>query len=427
MDINYFNEFKDAIQQNIASADIDAATLKMMDCAEEFSLSNNNQSEALAIRALFSDLNREVIKYGDNDETRRSRSKLINRLINLLEDFSLEVNNRSYEIAREQEKHVFNFEDAIFKNKKTGEGDVTKSVFFLGKKITKKFKGFALRDVDLTCFEGEITAVVGENASGKTTLLNLLSGSILQDSGETNWYLTDSKNWYFIKNKIAYFRQVYGWTRGKLINTLQYIANINGYRGKDNSELINGLIYRLRLEDHMDKDWLELSEGFKARFQIACLLIRKPKLLILDEPLAHLDINSQQLLLKDLKDFVSLKKYPMSIVITSQHLYEIESIANKILLLDKGNVIYYGNKNEINKDRECNFYEIESNDNEKELLMILQLLNANIQITEWGTYYVIKTPIKILEKDILRHLINNNVSIKYFRNVSTSTRSYFYA
>src|SRR5262249_22653411 len=89
-----------------------------------------------------------------------------------------------------------------------------------------------------------------------------------------------------------------------------------------------------------DATWDEISGGYKTRFEIVRALLSKPDLLILDEPLAYLDILNQQVVLRQLRQLASNRARPIGIIITSQQLYEIEAIADRLLVLEGGNILF---------------------------------------------------------------------------------------
>jgi ABC-2 type transport system ATP-binding protein len=116
---------------------------------------------------------------------------------------------------------------------------------------------------------------------------------------------------------------------------LEYAAAVHGIVGEDNFDWTSRLIARHGLTLYKDRTWSELSAGFRMRFDLALARISRPRLLILDEPLGNLDIVSQQSFLFDLTQLVKTST-ETSIVITSQHLFEIEAIADEIVLLAGG-------------------------------------------------------------------------------------------
>lgn len=425
--IKMFPEFKARIEQLVANGNLEEATISLMDCAKECSSSDGTRKEALLLRADFSELRSEVTRFDETDATRRIRKMLYHRVLELLNSIEREINAReplsSAPDARQAPAPGSGHQAPNPTAGKTG------ALYLSAANVTKKFRDFRLNNVSIDLKAGEITALVGENGSGKTTLLKILAGVLKPDDGELLYPLATSDNWHLKKQEIGYLSQESyrrDWRWGDIRETLRFVAAIHGYRGAKNREAIDHIIYRLRLEDHIDKKWPELSGGYQTRFNLAAILIRQPKILLLDEPLAHPDILVQQLFLKDLKAFVESQKEPMAICVSSQHINEIESLANNILFLEKGSVRFYGPKTEINRAGNNNYFELECALAIPELCEVFQSLHPDIGISEWGTYVVVSTPRHFRESDILGHLLTHRVSIHYFRNVSASTKSYFY-
>ena len=82
-----------------------------------------------------------------------------------------------------------------------------------------------------------------------------------------------------------------------LVDNLHFAAAIHGIRGKENEDEVDFIIWRLGLDKYRNATWNEISGGFKMRFSLGRALVYNPRLLILDEPLANLDVNTQLLFL----------------------------------------------------------------------------------------------------------------------------------
>ncbi len=175
--------------------------------------------------------------------------------------------------------------------------------------LTKAYKSsyFKLELDDLELRLGEITTVVGENSTGKTCLLRIIAGDLAHDKGTLQYPLFQKEtkkrlNWVKIKPQIAYVPQELPYWRGSLLNNLRFEAAIHGVKGKSNYQATEYILQRLGLAEHVHKTWQQLSGGYKLRFALAKALIWKAELLVIDEPLAHLDIKAQMVVLKDLQN-----------------------------------------------------------------------------------------------------------------------------
>ena len=193
---------------------------------------------------------------------------------------------------------------------------------------------------------------------------------------------------------------------------------------KENEDAVNYIIHRLGLHQHENKSWSELSGGYKLRFTLAKALVWRPKILVIDEPLANLDINAQSIVLNDLRNLANSLRHPISILISSQHLHELESVTDNIIFLKQGEVVYNGRIKDFGKERDENSFEIECTLSLKELEIHLKGLDYN-SIDHTGLRFVIHTPLAVSQQEFLQHLIVQGVEVNYFRNISQSTKKLF--
>ncbi len=298
--------------------------------------------------------------------------------------------------------------------------------------LTKTHRGkrvnFVLQPLDLTLRLGEITAVVGENGNGKTTLLKLIAGEHGKDGGEMHYpqfSTTRPTDWYTIKQNLSYIPQEiprwYGTVREQLI----FSAATHGVPAEKIDQLVNFLIGRLRLERYIDARWQELSGGYKMRFALAKALVKKPRLLIIDEPLANLDVNAQVIFLDDLRAFATTPGSPMSVILTSQHLHEVERISDNIIFMRDGHTLYSGQTDSFGNDRGQNSYELAT---EASLTTLQEMAYRDLPeatIEQNGYNFLIRTPVSTDRAAVLTFLIQNDVTPDYFRDISKSTRRLF--
>src|SRR5690606_10595788 len=105
---------------------------------------------------------------------------------------------------------------------------------------------------------------------------------------------------------------------------LKFTASHYGIKGEENELIVLMYMIRFGLWKYRNHQWSELSSGYKMRFELARTFLRKPSILLLDEPLANLDVLAQQLILEDLKHLSHSLANPMGIILSSQQLYEVE-------------------------------------------------------------------------------------------------------
>lgn len=316
-----------------------------------------------------------------------------------------------------------------FANLRRTQSSATNFVVFQCRDLVRTYQRsrFRLGEISLELRSGEITAVIGRNASGKTTFLRLVAGELMPDSGHLSYpMLTNAPampDWLDIRAKIAFVPQLPDRWYGRLRHNLNYVAATFGVRGEANRELVDWHVTRYGLTDYEDATWEEISGGFKIRFELVRALVSQPKLLILDEPLAYLDIVTRQRLLADLRSIASSLESPMPILITSQHIYEIEAIADHIVILDDGRCAFSGYLDEIPKDGPRTLIEISLRARKVDLVKALAEFDLKgIEETIEG-YILALPPATTIEPIFLALRKRFGDDLYAFRDITRSTRS----
>jgi ABC-2 type transport system ATP-binding protein len=375
-------------------------------------------------------------KARDDGERSRIRARMLRLLEEIVAEQSEEEPAGTDETPPEATDRVREPMDQIVEHAQARYRDLEppRDLVFGSEGLGKTYRKsrFQLRGVDLQLRLGEITGVVGENGNGKTTLFRLVAGDLLHDEGSMAFPLLGQDStarkgidWIAVKERLAYVPQELPKWYGALGDNLHYEAAIHGIRGEDNLRDVDFTVERLGLSEHMDKRWGELSGGFKLRFALARALVWKPALLVIDEPLANLDFKAQQVVLKDLRNLADGLRYPMSVLISSQHLHEVEAIADNILFLEQGRVKYNGPIGTLGDARDVNTFELRTPCDEKLLRGHLKILNL-LQIQDQGVAYVIRVPREVTHRELLRHLLDAGVEVEYFRDISRSIKQLFH-
>jgi ABC-2 type transport system ATP-binding protein len=291
--------------------------------------------------------------------------------------------------------------------------------------LKKKFNrsGFQLSVDQLSLLAGSITGVVGENGNGKTTLLDIIAGET-KANGQFHYFGIEANshtNWLELKNNIGFIPQRIPRWYGTLEQNLVIKAALEGISADNIDGELDKLLDFLGLQEYRKLNWTEISTGYRLRFELARILIGNPRLLVLDEPLANLDINTQQKFLSDLKKLLAKKDYPLAVILSSQQLHEIESVADQMLFIKKGEVLYNGNLANISLDEE-HVYELQLNDRDgHDTETYFDSMGYKVCIV--GPYYQITTKQSV--SIFLKTLSDNDMEIKYFRNLSNSTKRFF--
>jgi Cu-processing system ATP-binding protein len=193
-----------------------------------------------------------------------------------------------------------------------------------------------LRGVDCTILPGRITAIVGPNAAGKTTLIKTILGMVRPDSGAV---LVDDAvvgRDPAYRERIGYMPQAARFP--EQLSGREVIGLLTAVRGRSDG-LDDQLIEQFRLEPHLDRPIRTLSGGTRQKLNAAVAFLFRPSLLILDEPTAGLDPVAAGLL----KDRVlRAPEEGTTVILTSHIMSEIEELAQDLVFLVEGNVIYQG-------------------------------------------------------------------------------------
>lgn len=293
--------------------------------------------------------------------------------------------------------------------------------------LTKQYPNgaFTLADITMGLESGKITGVVGENGNGKTTLLRIIAGELSHDTGSITYFgenEVEVLSWDNIRSRVAYISQRIPKWHGLLKSNLIFQASIRGIIGAEADFMVEELLDKLGLQEYANLKWKEISTGYRLRFQLAKMLIGSPELLVLDEPIANLDINAQEKFLADLRNIVSEPGRNVSVILSSQQLHEIENVSDSIVFLKKGKMIYSGEVGKIGESRTFNEFEIQT---DLDISILKELIAEGGALNEVGKTVHVKVPLDLSAEAFLEFILKKGGKVLYFRNISSSTRRLF--
>ena len=196
----------------------------------------------------------------------------------------------------------------------------------------------ALKDVNLTVPQGEFFALLGPNGAGKSTMIGIISSLFKPTEGSIEIFGTDLlQNPSIAKQYLGIVPQEFNFNQfEKVEDILITQAGYFGISAKDSRPRAKKLLTALGLWDKRNNKARELSGGMKRRLMIARALIHKPRLLILDEPTAGVDIELRRSMWEFMQQINEEEK--TTIILTTHYLEEAEQLCRYIAILDHGEI-----------------------------------------------------------------------------------------
>jgi len=302
----------------------------------------------------------------------------------------------------------------------TGTSAQPRSLLLNAKAVAKTYSGsgFSLHPLDLVLHSGEVIGIVGENGNGKTTLLRAISAQLAIDEGSISYPTLQKPDAYAIKHHLAFIPQRIPRWYGELKDNLHFSAAISGLTGANNELMVDFMLERLNLRPFAALTWNQISSGYRTRFEIARILLQRPKLLVLDEPLANLDILAQQTLLTDLRYMATSDRHPMGVLLSSQQLHEVEKIADSVLFIRKGHCLFRTDEQAVVET----VVELETTAAREQLAAVFE--DSAVQIQYNGGFYTLSSPALPIS-EMLQKLLASGITPSYFRDITHSTKRFF--
>ena len=215
------------------------------------------------------------------------------------------------------------------------------------KGLVKKYGGcVAVDNVNLSIDEGEIFGLLGPNGAGKSTLISVITSLLNTNSGTVEIFGNNiKKNLKKVKKEIGLVPQsIAVYKNFTAYENVKLFGELYGLRGKVLKENIEEALEFVGLLEHKNKKVEEYSGGMQRRLNIACAIVHKPKLIIMDEPTVGIDPQSRNHILAAVK---KLNEKGTTVIYTTHYMEEVEALCSKIAIMDKGKIIVEGTKEEL--------------------------------------------------------------------------------
>jgi len=201
----------------------------------------------------------------------------------------------------------------------------------------------AVDNLSFSVAQGEIFGLIGPNGAGKTTTIRMMMDIIKPDSGDVT--ILGERLSEATKNKLGYLPEERGlYKKLSVLDSIVYLASLKGMDRRSAEEKANELLNQTGMLPHKGKKIEELSRGMGQIIQFIVSVIHNPELVVLDEPFAGLDPVNTELLKGMLLD---LKNQGKALVLSTHQMNEIEELCDRILMINHGRSVLYGNLAEI--------------------------------------------------------------------------------
>ncbi len=281
--------------------------------------------------------------------------------------------------------------------------------------LTKQFGELvAVNNLDLDVPKSRIYGFLGPNGSGKSTTIRMLCGLLIPSTGEANVLGIDiPDNANKLKPKIGYMTQKFSlYTDLTVIENLEFIANIYSFKPKDQKQRIKELLDSYDLIDQKQQFVGTMSGGEKQRLALACAVLHRPNLLLLDEPTSAVDPKSR-------RDFwvklFELADKGTTILVSTHYMDEAER-CHRLAILEKGIKVADGTPADLQKNTGMTIVEVLT-DNTYSAQKILATLPYVTSVTQLGIRLrvlipqTIDEPLKLVQQSLDENNINATISI----------------
>lgn len=210
--------------------------------------------------------------------------------------------------------------------------------------VSKYYGSFAaVKDLSFSVQPGEIFGLLGPNGAGKTTMIRMLMDIIKPDAGRIR-ILSESPS-AATKNRIGYLPEERGLYKDlKVLDTLTYLAALKGMNRGEAEHRAEVLLRRIELWGNRSDKLSALSKGMQQKIQFIATVLHDPDLVVLDEPFQGLDpINTE--LIQEM--IAALPAQGKTVILSTHMMNQVERLCDRILLIDHGHSVLYGQLDEI--------------------------------------------------------------------------------
>lgn len=222
------------------------------------------------------------------------------------------------------------------------------------KNVSKSYGAFqAVNDLTLSIEDGELFGLLGPNGAGKSTTVSMLSTVLTPSSGEIFIHNQSLKRnpraakaiMGIVPQDLALYQSL------SPRDNLSFFGSLYGLKGKELRRRVDEVLEIIELRDKQNQDVAEFSGGMKRRVNIGVALMNHPQLLVLDEPTVGIDPQSRNHILETVKRLN--RERGMTVIYTSHYMEEVEYLCTRVAIVDHGQLIASGTKDELKQATEA--------------------------------------------------------------------------
>ena len=278
----------------------------------------------------------------------------------------------------------------------------------------------ALKGISLKVKEGDFYALLGPNGAGKSSTIGIIGTLVTKTSGSVKIFGIDvDKDPAVAKSMLGVVSQEINFSQfEKVIDIVTTQAGFYGITGSVSKPRVEAVLKRLGLWDQRDEQARTLSGGYKRRLMIAKALIHEPKLLILDEPTAGVDIELRREMWNFLKE---INENGTTIILTTHYLEEAEQLCRNIGIIDQGEIIVDSSMQELLRKLDVQGFVL---DLEHPLEEVPSIDGFPLKLKDSLTLVTAINKDKSIN-NLFDELNNHNIKVKSMRNESNRLEELF--
>ena len=288
--------------------------------------------------------------------------------------------------------------------------------------LTKQYGEFTAVDkLDLSIEQGEVFGFLGPNGAGKTTTILMLLGLTSPTNGSATIYGYDcTRNPLSVKRITGYLPENVGFY-GELSaeDNLRYTASLNKINGEESSRRIKQVLEDVGLIDRAKQPVRQYSRGMRQRLGIADVLLKRPKVVILDEPTQGIDPASVPELLEIIRKMS--QEHKITVVLSSHQLHYVQRICSRVAIMSNGKAVMQGNVDELSQKvmgGEDIVVDLEVEKSTPEIIKSLSALSGVRKVTSNGNMLTVECS-RGVKKELASSVISNAGTVLTLRSADS--------